>query len=223
MKEILRKCHECDKSKVKTININKDKFIYYNGSYYHYNCFIKCKTKEKDNNLSQEELVKLADKMVLNTKELKTVRDSIDRDRLTYWIYENYNISVLPTLFFQKIKQINDGTFSKRINTSISYYDLLQIFIKMKSYLDKVNNKNERNGKKIPIPNRIDYDLAIVINNYDEYLKWKQKQKSENTEKKQIKEEIAIKNNIKINTITSMQRNENDDEINIADILDEVF
>ena len=225
MKEILRKCKVCDAVRTKTINIDKDKFIYYKGSYYHYDCFIKhIEGKEK---LIYEEAKKLADKMVIKTSESKTVNSLIDRDRLTYWIYENYNINVLSPLFFQKLKQINDGTFAMRINAPITYYDLLQIFKKMKTYLDKINYRNERKGKKIDIFKRIDYDLAIVINNYDEYLKWKQKQKAEEIENAKIKDDINLKKNIQIDNISSLQKKENQDsknkEINIADILDEVF
>lgn len=225
MKEILRKCKVCDAVRTKTINIDKDKFIYYKGSFYHYDCFIKyIESKEK---LTHEEAKLFADKMVIKTSNSKTVNSLIDRDRLTYWIYENYNINVLSSSFFQKLKQINDGTFAMRINTPITYYDLLQIFKKMKTYLDKVNYKNERKGKKIDIIKRVDYDLAIVINNYDEYLKWKQKQKTEEIEKNEIKDDIDLKKNIRIDNISSLQKNKNqngkNEEINITSILDEVF
>jgi len=225
MKEILRKCYVCDKQKQKSINVDTDKFIYHNNAYFHYDCFIKHKLKEKTNKLSREEIVVIADKMVFNTRTLKTVSESIDRDRLVYWLYENYNISVLPSLFFIKLKAINDGTFSKGVNVPISCYDLLQIFIKMKSYLDKVNNKNERNGKRIDLNQRVNYDLAIVINNYDNYLKWRQKQKTEVIEKQEIQEEVKLKNSIPINSIiaTYKDKDNKNEEINIADILDEVF
>jgi len=223
LKEILRKCKVCDKPKTKTINLEVDKFIFYQQSYYHYDCFIKFQTDKKC--LTLDNAIKLANEMVIKTTKSDYVNSLIDRDRLTYWIYDNYNLTVLPALFFQKTKQINDGTFSMRINAPISYYDLLQIFKKMKTYLDKVNNNNERKGKKIDVIRRIDYDLAIVINNYDEYLKWKQKQKTEDIEKTEIKNDLVLKNDININTITSLQRNnqKENEEINIADILDEVF
>ena len=225
MKEILRKCKICDKPKTKTIKLETEKFIYYQQSYYHYDCFIKFQTGKKL--LTSDKAKELADEMVIKTIESDYVNSLIDRDRLTYWIYDNYNLTVLPVLFFQKIKQINDGTFAVRINAPISYYDLLQIFKKMKTYLDKVNNNNERKGKKIDLLKRIDYDLAIVINNYDEYLKWKQKQKTEEIEKKIIKDDIVLKNDMQFNnTISLMQRkntNDYNDEINISDILDEVF
>ena len=225
MKEILRKCKICDKPKTKTIKLETEKFIYYQQSYYHYDCFIKFQTDKKC--LTLDNAIKLANEMVIKTTKSDYVNSLIDRDRLTYWIYDNYNLTVLPVLFFQKIKQINDGTFAVRINAPISYYDLLQIFKKMKTYLDKVNNNNERKGKKIDLLKRIDYDLAIVINNYDEYLKWKQKQKTEEIEKKIIKDDIVLKNDMQFNnTISLMQRkntNDYNDEINISDILDEVF
>ena len=223
MKEILRKCKICDKPKTKTIKLETEKFIYYQQSYYHYDCFIKFQSERKL--LALDKAKELADEMVIKTIESDYVNSLIDRDRLIYWIYDNYNLTVLPALFFQKTKQINDGTFSMRINAPISYYDLLQIFKKMKTYLDKVNNNNERKGKKIDVIRRIDYDLAIVINNYDEYLKWKQKQKTEDIVKTEIKNDLVLKNDININTITSLQRNnqKENEEINIADILDEVF
>lgn len=225
MKEILRKCKVCDATRTRTIKVDEGKFIYYKSSYFHYNCFIK-HIVDTDK-LTYEEAKLFADKMVIKTSKSKTVNNSIDRDRLTYWIYENYNINVLSALFFQKLKQINDGTYAMRINTPITYYDLLQIFKKMKTYLDKVNYKNERKGKKIDISKRINYDLAIVINNYDEYLKWKQKQKTEEIENNKIKTDFDIKKDIQINNISVLQKeknkNDKNEEIDIANILDEVF
>jgi hypothetical protein len=231
LKEILRKCKVCDKGKNKTIKIEEEKYIFYENSYYHYDCFIKYRIEKKKYNksLTYEEAKIIADKLVIKTSESNTINNSIDRDRLTYWLYDNYNVTVLPSTFFIKLKQINDGTFSMRINAPITYHDLLQIFKKMKTHLDKINNKNERNGKEIDIFRRIDYDLAIVINNYDKYLQWKQKQKTEEIEKIEIINDLSIKNNMQINTITSLQKKnkqnkQNDkDEINISNILDEVF
>jgi len=224
MKEILRKCKICDKPRTKTINLETEKFIYYQQSFYHYNCFVEFKMAK--NQLTLDKATELANEMVIKTSESDSLNSLIDRDRLTYWLYDNYDINVLPILFFQKIKQINDGTFAMRVNVPIPYYDLLQIFKKMKTYLDKVNKQNERKGKKIDIIRRVDYDLAIVINNYDEYLKWRQKQKTEEIDKKAIKNDIISKSDIKINTISTLQRKNNqnnNDEINISDILDEVF
>lgn len=229
MKEILRKCTSCDKTGQKTINVDTEKFIYYEGKYYHFNCYVKYKKKNNEYNLSDEQIINSANELVIKTKLIKKVNDTIDRDRLTYWLYENYNISVLPSLFFSKLQRINEGTFSNRVGVSISNYDLLQIFKKMKSYLDKINNKNERNGKTFEATQRINYDLSVVINNYDEYLKWKQKQKTEVVEKQQIQEDIKSKNSMDINNITVMHKNNeniknnNSTEINISDLLDEVF
>lgn len=229
MKEILRKCTLCDVKREKTINVDADKFIYYENKYYHYDCFIKYKIKNNEYGLTLEQITKSADELVLKTKSYKNVKESIDRDRLTYWLYENYNVSVLPSLFFSKLALINEGKFSGRINVPISCYDLLQIFKKMKSHLDKINNKNERMGKTMASFQRVNYDLAIVLNNYDEYVKWKQKQKNEVVEKQQLQDEIKSKNNINTNNITLLQKNvsniqnKENEEINIADLLDEVF
>jgi hypothetical protein len=224
MKDILRKCTYCDGKGIKSIKVGRDKFIYYNRKYYHYDCFVEYKNKNNEYNLSQEQIINLADEMVLKTKTIKSVIDSINRDRLVYWLYDYYNVSTFSNLFFQKLTKINNGTYSDKLIVPISCYDLLQIFKKMKSYLDKVHSNNERNGKIISLNNRVNYDLAIILNNYDEYMKWKQKQKAENVEKVKLQEEVKSKRDIQINNITSIQKNKNNnEEINIADILDEVF
>lgn len=224
MKEIVRKCTVCDKTGCKTVKLDEDKFIYYNNCYYHYNCFIKRRMLKNENTLTEEEIIKIADDLVLKTKDNKTVKNSIDLDRLTYWLYENYNISSLPNLFFIKLKKINDGKYANRLSKPIFYYELLQIFIKMKTYLDKINYKNEHKDKKMTGSQRVEYDLAIVINNYDEYIKWRQKQATESIEKQEIKDDISIKNNIQTENIVEVRRSNNEDkEINIADLLDELF
>lgn len=226
MKEPLRKCKICDTERLaKSINLNTDKFIYYNNKYYHYDCFLKNIFENNKKGLSPEDIITYVDKKLLNTIESKSVRDSIDRDRLVYWIYENYNVTMLSNLFFTKLTNINKGKYSNNITVPISFYDLLQIFIKMKPRLDKINGKNEREGKHFSAQGRIDYDLAIVLNNYDDYVKWKQKQKAKNTQEKQLQEEIKSKSNIQTDNIVTVQRSrQNEDtELNISELLDELF
>lgn len=225
MKKPLRRCQICDIVGKQSIDLENDKCLIYNNKFYHYDCFVsKLVSKNKDPNSKEKAIIK-ADELYENSRE--SIQIKLDRDKLSYWLYDNYNLNTLPNSFFTKISEINSGTFY-RIKDGISYYDLLQIFIKMKSHLDKIHGKRERKSQHMSAIDRVHYDLGIVLNNYDKYLEWKSKQKAENTEKQELLEEIKTKNELKENNTQIRKQHKHNDlnddcSINIANLLDEVF
>ena len=204
----------------KSIDIDRDKFVYYKSGYYHYDCLLK--EFSENNRLSALEAKERADKILHKTLENNIVKNSIDKDRLYFWLYENYNVTSFSKLFYMRMSDIQTGRFSENVTVPISYYDILQIFKKMKPYLEKQYAKNVRSGKKFDSKGRINYDLAIVVNNYDDYVKWKQKHKSRNTEIQKVKEELQVKQEINIDDI-HINCKDDSNEINISEILDELF
>jgi hypothetical protein len=88
--------------------------------------------------------------------------------------------------------------------------------------LNKIAQRNKQKGNEITGDKRIVYDLAILVNKYDGYLMWKEKQKIalvEQEEKKEQKQDTINYENI--NT-TIRQPLKNKGGININEILDEI-
>lgn len=218
---ILRKCKYCDSKKDKTINVDVDKYIYSSANFYHYECFIKALTEK--NKYTPDKVQNLADIQFKKTLTNQSVQQNIDKDRLFYWLYDNYNIKVLSNYVYTKIANITDGTFSKRIISPISYSDLLCIFKRMKKTLDKEYLKNKQKGKEFDAVGRINYDLAIVINNYDKYLEWKEKNRGRSLQKEEVINDIKTMHQSNIVTEHKKNKEVNGKMINISDIIDDCF
>jgi len=228
MKEIVRKCGLCDYDKhgkslgneIKSINLETDDYLKSDGKFYHTDCFIKKEQSRKKNRLSDYQIqllvIKTKDK---NKLELQKI---VDADRLAYWLYDCYEVTVLPSSFFNKLKSINDGSY-KGLKEGIDNESILNIFIKMKLYLDKnaESLKNKGRGFK-GVTERINYDLSVIINNYDKYKVWKKEQESQtlrNVEQDNYVEKKQLFDN-KIKNIDNRSKN---DEIDIVSLIDELF
>jgi hypothetical protein len=227
MKKILRKCGYCDYDSngrslgmdKKSVNLETDDFLRYKNKFYHTICFIQLlKKKGKLNEIEIDNLVKETKKE--NQIEIQLI---IDKDKLTFWIYENYNITVLPSSFFNKLDEINNGSY-KGLSTGINNDDILNIFKKMKLYLDKNAEKLKNKGKGFKsITERINYDLSVVINNYDKYKGWKKEQESQ-TFKENEQDSYVENKRLFNNKIRSQNKKITDsNEIDIVSIIDELF
>ena len=67
---------------------------------------------------------------------------------------------------------------------------------------------------------RINYDLSILINKYDSYLKWLEKQKIIASEKEIEKNENIVGKSIGYTTVNKSERNDSDD---ISALVDDIF
>ena len=86
-------------------------------------------------------------------------------------------------------------------------------------YLQKVNDKNIRMGKKIDGMARINYDMAIVLSKYDSYLEWKEQQQQALLEEARKKEQTVDYDKVYNNAQPVSKKNT---QINIDSIIDEI-
>ena len=229
MKSAMRKCQYCDKGKPgsKSINIDTDKILYSkdNKGYYHYDCFIKELTEKKRHPLDISEAVVLADFYYNET--LETKKFALDRDRLVNWIFNSFNISYLSKGFYTKLDEINCGTY-KGLKNGIENSDLLEIFKKMENKIHNTLGEMIRKGNDFSPEGKVNYALAMVLANYDSYLRWKIKQKKNQVENNELIKNMEEKNKINIDEAVARnnnirKNNQENDEINISDMLDELF
>jgi len=212
---ITRKCKHCKEY----LNIERDNFIYYKKRYYHFDCAVNEQLTRKNNKLSMEQCV---DKFIqLQNENQEEINNIISKERLYKWLQNTYNTVVLPGYFYIKMDEIFSGIY-KGLSKDIPPEDLLDMWKRKKNELDRINNSNSRKGKNLIGVTRINYDLAILLNKYDSYLKWKEDQKLLENEKQNIINE-ANKPKINYDLINkSVEKNKNT-STNINDLLDEVF
>lgn len=207
---MLRKCYVCDEKGEKTIDTRLDDYIKCEKGYAHSDCHkIKLTTRRinKMNGIEAEaEIDRLKDIMRHQQQEVQ------HRDDLINLLKEYYKITI-PPYFFMKLNNINTGEY-KGLLKPITNYELYEMYSnrKMMIKLEKIASK--KNMKK---NDRLNWDLAIMIGEYDNYIKAKNKRKIHNMESKDAIETIQ-KYKIKI-------KNKNEDEKNddIVDINELVF
>lgn len=117
----------------------------------------------------------------------KTKTNKVTQKTVTDWIYKTYDISFLPKYFFMNLSKISKGKY-KGLNKPVAWVDLLDMWQRKMPYLEKVHIKNEQQGKHIEGMARINYDLAIILSKYDNYLAWKSEQEAEKIQKQKGKQ-----------------------------------
>lgn len=217
-----RVCSECGN----IISIQRgmyDNIIYFDKKYYHKNCFVSmCKRKsEKKNTLPKwKDALENLDKIILDTKEV--IDTAFYKDDIYNLIHSFYDLSVITTRIFQKLDEIYSGTF-KGLSVAIPPSDLYDMWIRKKKYLLKVRADNIRKGKTFSGDQQVIYDLSILVNKYDSYLRWKEQQKiieQKNEDSTKILQDISLHSSY----FNSNKNNKNNnDEDDIDSLLDEIF
>ena len=140
------------------------------------------------------------------------------RLKLTDWLYREYEISFLPKYFFINLDKVYKGTY-KNLTKPVPVEDLWDMWKRKMPYLQKVNDKNIRMGKKIDGMARINYDMAIVLSKYDSYLEWKEQQQQALLEEARKKEQTVDYDKVYNNAQPVSKKNT---QINIDSIIDEI-
>lgn len=212
---ITRKCKYCREY----INLDNDNYVYIKDRYYHFDCAVEEKLSKPRNKFSKEQLIeKFLDIQKQNKKEIEY---KITKDKLFRWLQYTYNTVVLPKYFYIKMDEIFSGTY-KGLSKGIPPEDLLDMWKRKKNELDRINYSNVKKGKSLFGCDRLNYDLAILLSKYDSYLKWKEQQKILENEKENIIAELN-KPKISYDLIHKSTENKQNTDININDLLEEVF
>lgn len=222
MQELV-KCHICGEYiNLLTLDIDHNKdVLYYKKQYYHKECLYKNRMMLKRGAWTQEKWDKELFVMLEQTKQ--HINKIICNKHLYDFLSKNYNVIVFSKRFCTKINQLQEGEYP-RLMTAMPIEDLLDMWQQKLNYLNKIYAKNKNNGKNMNGEQRLNYDLAILVNKYDSYLTWKQRQK-ENQEKIE-KEYKENKNQIDYNKLHVKKQNVSEDnssnDIDINSILDEI-
>lgn len=145
-----------------------------------------------------------------------------DRELFINYIQEIYDLTI-PKQLMIKLSNINNGTY-KGLKEPIVYEDLLYMFKTKQKMLTQIYQDNIRKGNNFESAyNRFCYDLAIIINKYDGYKKWKEKQKIIEAELKKNIEEEKTQIKIDYSKIKAETKEIDNDEIDIGDIIDDIY
>ena len=98
--------------------------------------------------------------------------------------------------------------------------DLLDMWKRKIDMLNDLAKKNETNGVPMQPEHRLTYDLSVLINKYDSYLRWKEKQKILEAEKETEKSQNIVSQSIGYTNVSKDSKADTDD---ISDLVDDIF
>lgn len=229
---IQRKCGCCGEPITITEN-NINDAIYYDKKTYHRDCFINmCK---KRSTMKRKEVAQKWNSVLNNLNQIqsasnKSLYASIVKKKVICFIAENYDLTVISSKIYQRLNDIYNGSFKNMIH-GIPPDHLLDMWKKKMSMLNQIALNNMSKGKFIDSENRVVYDLAILVNKYDSYKKWLERQKVIEAENNALNEEDIVNKSIdyipqNMPSISKQNSLNNIDEVNsddISDLVDDIF
>ena len=96
---------------------------------------------------------------------------------------------------------------------------LLDMWKRKIDMLNGIASRNTTKGKSMNADQRINYDLSVLVNKYDSYLKWLEKQRIIEAEKEIEKNENIVSKSIGY-VSHKTEKNNSDD---ISDLVDDIF
>lgn len=219
---ITRKCERCKE----VISINKDnvnEVIFYDKKTYHRKCFISiCEQRMKNKRSSVAEKWKWVNENIdqIGNESKRHFMNALYKEEINQFILSEYDISIIPSSVWQKLGYIYSGTF-RGMSVGISPEELIDMWKRKIDYLNKIANQNITKGKEMNPEQRINYDLSILINKYDGYLKWKESQKMLGCDNQSIK----TSNSLSISIINEISKSnmDNCESGEINDLVDDIF
>lgn len=143
---------------------------------------------------------------------------AITKENVFDFIRDAYDVTIIPTTIWQKLASIYNGTF-KGMTFGIPPEHLLDMWKKKIDMLNGIASRNTTKGKSMNADQRINYDLSVLVNKYDSYLKWLEKQRIIEAEKEIEKNENIVSKSIGY-VSHKTEKNNSDD---ISDLVDDIF
>ena len=217
---IKRKCSCCGED----FYISKDNIddaIYYDKKTYHSSCFINICNKRsqmKREDVSQKWTWVLNHLDSIKQESYEHLKLAVVKENVFNFIKDTYDITIIPTTVWQKLSNIYNGTF-KGMTYGIPPEHLLDMWERKIDMLNGIANRNNTKGRTMNVDQRINYDLSVLVNKYDSYLKWLEKQKILEAEKEIEKNENIVGKTIGY-VVQKAEKNNSDD---ISDLVDDIF
>lgn len=143
------------------------------------------------------------------------IQEYFDGSDLNCYIKEQYDLTTTP---WKRIKSVIDGNYKDLNGIGIPAARLLDMWERKQSFLDKTYSIKIRKGQEMSKSQRVIYDLAILVNKYDSYLAWIEKQSI-----LESKNNLTTAIGVDLSSLgkNMVKKSNNDDDID--DILNDIF
>lgn len=217
---IVRKCNACKGEIV--ISRSESNAIYYDKMYYHKDCFHELATKRSQSKRGKPEKWTAAlshiDDIEAETK--KMLESAWVKDDLNTWLLEHYDITMVPTRFWQIACELESGMYRGKRCKPVSVETLFGAWKWGQRKLDSISKNNKMNHRGPDSDDaRIMYDLSILVSKIPNYLAHISKMKMIHVEEKRESEKLHINyNNVQVHQTSSVSGLDD-----ISSLLDDMF
>lgn len=180
-KQTIIKCKykKCNCNNEISLNNNTiNNIVRYGNAYYHSECFIRwCEEGIKHFKNNQKYKDMLSNINIYKEEAYKRLVNRIGNDDLYNFIMDKYDVKTLDTYIYIRLTRIFNGTLEGIREGGIPKEHFLDMWKRKSHQLDKIHQKNIVKGMNMTTTQTIMYDISILVNKYDSYLKWLEKEK----------------------------------------------
>lgn len=193
MPEAIKKtCKHCgEEVLIERNNANGILYFSFNQKYYHKDCFVELAKRRAANKRSsplwQEALDDLS---VLERAATEMANYWFAQDELNEWVLTHYDVIEIPNWFWNTVGYLRNGKYHNKKCKPVPTDLLVSAWKWAQKNLDSINRRNKKN-KKGPKTDaeRLNYDLAIVLQHIPDYKKAQAKRELEEAERKAMEKE----------------------------------
>lgn len=183
---VTRKC-ACCKGIVEIDRNNIVDVLYFQDKYYHSKCFISMAEEKAASKRGKPQVWKDALDRIweLEAETKKMLEHYFARDELNAWLLENYDITMVPSRFWQVVADLEIGKYKGSRCKPVTVNTLCGCWKWGQKKLNEIHQYNKSQNKGPADDNaRLMYDLAILVGKVPNYLSYKEKQKAARNEMK---------------------------------------
>ena len=190
-----RKCAKC-KGEIEIGSNNITDVLKFQGKYYHSKCFEEMATQKAVSKRGKPQMWQEALDNIweIEAETKKMLEQQIAKDNLNTYLLENYNITMIPSRFWQIVADLEIGKYKGKRCKPIGISVLYGCWKWGQHKLNEIARYNKSHNKGPADDNaRLMYDLAILIGQVPQFLAYNDKQKvAEIERRKEIKESTKV-------------------------------
>lgn len=197
-------------------------FVYDKKHYCHCHCFTEHKTSLKKGKKNIDECEKYLKSLKQNTQLI--VLNAKCNTLLIEWYCLFFSKTTITPYARKLISQVVSGEY-KNINKPIPIYELYDMFRLKATELKGINttliSKNKQRGIRCNIDSIFAYDIAVIVNQYDDYVQWKESIKQDKLNRKRMLEQ-RLNDKIDYSLYKNYHKQSNKTIFDISSVIDEI-
>lgn len=215
-----RKCGKCGEK----ITINRqslNNIVYYQNKFYHIDCFVEKANQGMSSTRYAAHWQEILNRLPEFQAEAKRrLEHYMIRDEFNDYLLANYDVYAVSERFWNIAEDISNGIYKRKKCKAIDMQTLMDAWKWGQKKLDKIaaNNKAKNKGPQND-EQRLNYDLAIILQHVGDYQRYITQTKEEKAE---IEKRTENTNKINYEKLYSQSKNQEQSD-SILDLMNEIF